>query len=268
MKLLSGGVYLHSSNALGSGPLNLSSGVICDPATSSSTNFSTPITLNGIGGAIDGLARPAIYGDGSGPAYTLSGQITLAAGSDVGNSENNAPLTLSGKITGPGGLVIGKPGTAQVTQYGAVTLAGTTSNDYGGATTINRGTLYLQKTAGAIAIPGNISISPSDTSANGNTYLVLKGSDQIASTATLTFTSVRLMNSYFELLGNQQTLARISDSSGHGIIENCEQETGINNTGTLTVNNAANCSYSGCLRNGNTAASAGPLALVKSGRGR
>ena len=85
--------------------------------------------------------------------------------------------------------MIGKPGTVQVTQYGAVTLAGTTSNNYSGTTTINRGTLYLQKTAGAIAIPGNISISASDTSAQGNTYLILKGNNQIASTATLSFAS-------------------------------------------------------------------------------
>ena len=78
------------------------------------------------------------------------------------------------------------------------------------------------------------------------------------------------MNAYFELLGNQQTLAGISDGAGHGIIENAEQETGINNTGTLTINNTANCTYSGYIRNGDFAAngaSTGLLALVKSGPG-
>ncbi len=270
MKLLSGGVYLHSSNAVGSGGLNLSSGAVCDLDSSSSTSFSNPITLNGIGGAVDGSYRPAIYGDGSGAAYTLSGQITLAASSDVGNSENNSPLLLGGKITGPGGLVIGKPGTVQVTQYGAVTLAGASSNDYSGATTVNRGTLYLQKTAGAIAIPGNVTISASGSGTQGNTYLILEGSDQIASTATLSFAPVLAMNSYFELLGNQQTLAGISDGLGHGIIENAEQETGINTGGTLTINNTANYSYNGAIRNGDFAAngaSTGLLALVKSGPG-
>jgi autotransporter-associated beta strand protein len=270
VSVLSGGVYLQSVAALGSGPLNLGNGAICDLFTSATTTFATPITLNGIGGAMDGTARAAIAGDGSGAAYTLTGQITLAASSDVGNSENNAPLTLSGKISGPGGLVIGKPGTVSVTQYGGVTIAGTDSNTYGGSTTINRGTLYLQKSGGAIAIPGNISIAPSDTSEQGNTYLILNGSNQIAPSATLSFVPVRAMNAYFELLGNQQTLAGISDSVGRGIIENAEQQSGVASTGTLTINNTANCSYGGYLRNGDLAANAastGLLALVKSGPG-
>ncbi len=164
MSLLSGEVCLYSGNALGSGPVSLGNGVIYDLLTSSTTTLGNPFTLNGIGGTMNSVTMPAIYGDGSGAAYTLSGQITLAASSDVGNSENNAPLILSGKITGPGGLVIGKPGTASVTQYGGVTLAGTASNNYSGTTTINRGTVYLQKSGGAIAIPSSITISPSDTS--------------------------------------------------------------------------------------------------------
>ena len=246
VKLLSGGVYLHSSNAVGSGGLNLSSGAICDLDSSEQHQLQQSDHLKRHRRRGGRFYRPAIYGDGSGAAYTLSGQITLAASSDVGNSENNSPLLLGGKITGPGGLVIGKPGTVQVTQYGAVTLAGASSNDYSGATTINRGTLYLQKTAGAIAIPGNVSISASGSGTQGNTYLILKGSDQIASTATLSFAPVLAMNSYFELLGNQQTLAGISDGLGHGIIENAEQETGINTGGTLTINNTANYSYNGC----------------------
>ena len=63
---------------------------------------------NGLGGTVDGVAKPALYGDGSGGTYTVSGQITLAASSDVGNYKNNGMLTLSGRITGPGGLVLGK----------------------------------------------------------------------------------------------------------------------------------------------------------------
>ncbi|MFZ1937098.1 MAG: autotransporter-associated beta strand repeat-containing protein, partial [Thermoguttaceae bacterium] len=127
-----------------------------------------------------------------------------------------------------------------------------------------------QKSGGAIAIPSSITISPSDTSAQGDTYLILNGSNQIASSATLTFAPVRAMNAYFELLGNQQTLAGIVDSSGRGIIENAEQQSGISSNGTLTINNTANCTYGGYIRNGDfaaNAASTGLLALVKSGSG-
>ena len=114
--------------------------------TSTTTTFSNAITLNGIGGTIDGYAKPAIYGDGSGGTYTLSGQITLAASSDVGNYQGNGMLTFSGKITGPGGLMLGKTSPTLNDEYGSITIAGATSNDYGGVTTINRGTVYLQKT--------------------------------------------------------------------------------------------------------------------------
>jgi autotransporter-associated beta strand protein len=72
------------------------------------------------------------------------------------------------------------------------------------------------------------------------------------------------------LLGNQQTLAGIVDSSGRGIIENAEQQSGISSNGTLTINNTANCTYGGYIRNGDFAAngaSTGLLALVKSGPG-
>ncbi len=88
----------------GSGPVNVAAGGYYALATSATTTFSSAITLNGIGGAVDGYAKPAIYGDGSGGVYTLSGQITLAASSDVGTDQGNGLLTLAGNITGPGGL--------------------------------------------------------------------------------------------------------------------------------------------------------------------
>ena len=55
------------------------------------------------------------------------------------------------------------------------------------------------------------------------------------------------------------------------MIENSEQEAGINDLGTLTIDNTANCSYKGTIRNGALAAngaSTGLLALVKSGPGK
>ena len=100
--------------------------------------------------------------------------------------------------------------------------------------------------------------------------MVLGASNQIAPSATLTFVPVHASHGYFELLGNEQTLAGIVDSTGRGVIENSEQESGVANTGTLTINNSKNCAYSGYIRNGAFAAggaSTGLLALVKSGPG-
>jgi len=56
----------------------------------------------------------------------------------------------------------------------------------------------------------------------------------------MSFVCNRSCYSYFELLGNNQTLGRDRRTpNGRGIIENAEQESGVNNTGTLTINNPA-----------------------------
>ena len=272
VSIASGAACLTSANGLGSGAVNVGSGASYAVATSATTTLSTPITLNGLGGTADGVVRPALYGDGSGGVYTLTGNITLAATSDVGNSINNGMLTLSGQISGPGGLVVENSTPALTNLAGSITIAGAAGNTYGGNTTINRGVVYLQKTGGAVAIPGNLTISSGGNgSPSWNTYLILKASDQIAPTAVVNFTEVRGCYSYLELLGNNQTLAGLSDNLGRGIIENCEQESGINNNCTLTIDNSTDCTYSGHIRNGDLAANAastGLLALVKNGPGK
>ena len=151
--LQSGAVYLRSANGLGSGLINVGNGANVLLWTNTTTTFSNPIMLNGLGGADGGYAKPAIYGDGGSGIFTLSGQITLAATSDIGNYGGNGMMTLSGKITGAGGLVLGKAAPTLADEYGPITISGATSNDYTGGTTINRGTVYLAKTGGAIAIP-------------------------------------------------------------------------------------------------------------------
>ena len=263
----SGAVSLATANALGSGAVNLGNGANCNLAFSTAASIANSFTLNGIGGTSTGVAMPAIYGGGSGGTYTLSGQITLAATSDVGNSTNNGPLTLSGKITGSGGLVVENSVASLTDQGGSVTIAGTDNNNYAGTTTINRGTVILQKSGGAVAIPGNVAIT-ADTTNKWNTYLILGGSNQIASSAVMSFPNAG--HAYFELMGNNQTLAGISNGTAMAVIENTDQQTGISNLATLTINNTTDCSYNGYIRNGDLApngASTGLLALVKSGPG-
>ena len=184
--------------------------------TSTTTTFTNSITLNGLGGSGSGYAKPAIYGDGGSGIYTLSGQITLAATSDIGNFGGNGMMTISGKITGSGGLVLGKASPSLADEHGAITIAGATSNNYTGGTTINRGTVYLAKSAGITAIPaGTVTIACSTTQPTGQTYLILKGTNQIAPTAVLNFSGVYgSQNPYFELLGYNQTVAGINDTTG------------------------------------------------------
>ncbi len=152
-------------------------------------------------------------------------------------------------------------------ENGPITIAGSISNNYTGGTTINRGTVYLQKAGGATAIPGDVTISTASAAATGSTFLVLNGNNQIASSAVMTFAPSNLnYYAYFELLGHDQTLGGIGDSTGHGVIEHAESESGITADSTLTINNTADCSFNGYLRNGNYGTgSTGTLALVKGG---
>ena len=86
--------------------------------------------------------------------YTLSGQITLAATSDIGNYGGNGMMTLSGRDHRPRRLGARKSLRPRwPMRYGPITIAGTTSNDYTGGTTINRGTVYLAKTGGPSPSP-------------------------------------------------------------------------------------------------------------------
>ncbi len=272
VNILSGAVFLRSASGLGMGSLTLGNGASLLLWTGTTTTFNKAITLSGIGTTVDNYSKPAIYGDGGGGTYNLSGQITLAATSDIGNYAGNGTMTLGGKITGPGGLVLGKTNPTLADEYGTIAIAGSVSNDYSGGTTINRGTVYLQKTSNAIAIPGDITLSTEVYNGTGNTLLILKGNNQIASTGTMTFSGVAGSQfAYFELLGHNQTLAGINDTTGAGVIENSEMETGISSLGTLTINNAADCSYHGFIRNGDFASngtSRGLLAIVKSGSGK
>ena len=49
-------------------------------------------------------------------------------------------------------------------------MSGSTGNSYSGGTTINRGAVYLAKTGGAIAVPGNVTVACSSTPTPGQTF--------------------------------------------------------------------------------------------------
>ncbi len=155
----------------------------------------------------------------------------------------NSSFSFNGAIGGTGSLSIAGGNT--------LTLGGAGGNTFTGATTISAGTVNLAKTAG-YAIPGNLSI------ANSGTYVVVQNANQQFSSGTVVSFSG---SSHLEVYGNSVTVGGIS---GAGIVENTESETGVAN-GTLVVDNAADCSYNGRLRNSN--GGAGALALVKDGPG-
>lgn len=124
-------------NALGTGTVTIGNGnyMMLWWNTGSDT-IANNWVLNGIGGNQGGETKTAIYADGGGAGYgnfIASGQITLAATSDVGGYVANG-LILTGKITGPGGLVKNGGNTVQIRNG---------TNDYAGGTTVNNGILLL-----------------------------------------------------------------------------------------------------------------------------
>ena len=219
-----------------------------------------------------------LYGDdrtisfGTDPRGSIAGTMILSSNSAQYETEFQNGLNLnggartievddnpnsSGDFASLSGVISDSVGGGSWTKTGIGTLyiKGTASNTYTGATTFTGGTIYLSKTGGAVAIPGNLNIADGA----GRTYVVLGGNNEIAPSAV--FSSVTpIYWGDLELNGYQQTLAGIS-SDAWATISN-----GGNTDSTLTVNNSGNYTFAGRLVNNINSAS-GKLVLVKTGSG-
>ena len=195
-----------------------------------------------------------------------TGGITVNGGKlvlqDVAPSSDiidNATLEIntSGADVAYGGVI---SGTGNVTKTGGqtLTLAGDSSNTYGGATAILAGNVNLAKTSG-YAISGDLNFNGA-----GQTFLNLLGDNQIAPTAKLSWNGGGDGWQEVKLLGHTLTVAGISDTTGWAVIENSWDETGYGDS-TLTVNNPTECTFNGIIRD--TALGDGKLNLVKAGAG-
>ena len=113
---------------------------------------STVVTLNGVGAT--SLQGVASSGDGAlnttSNATTLGNNVVLATDSTI---LTTATLTLAGTVSGSGALI--KAGTSGLTLTGA--------GSYGGATTINAGTLTAAGASGGIALGGTSAVSINST---------------------------------------------------------------------------------------------------------
>ncbi|HKX61923.1 MAG TPA: autotransporter-associated beta strand repeat-containing protein [Verrucomicrobiae bacterium] len=139
------------------------------------------LTLNG------GKLRTRGIAAWTGPVL-LNGDVLFQA-SFGGND-----LQLTGPVSGSGGFThIGQ---------GKVTLAGTNGNTFAGTVNINEGDLFLAKSDGRLAVPGNLIVGfPSNT--NNENVVWLQEREQIADTATVTLLSSALlaMNNVEETIG-------------------------------------------------------------------
>ena len=201
----------------------------------------------------------------------VTGSSVVLGSKNLTAGGNNSSTVFAGVISGTGTSGLTKIGT------GTLTLGGSISNSYAGVTTLgSTGRLLLAKTGGAIAIPGNISLS--STAWNGNSSgVVLAGSEQIADTSIITWTTTALgggtqQDSFLRLNGYTETVGGLVSTGTvwKAAIENRGFGDAANYaTGTLIINTTGSNSYSfnGFIRDFDGGTGGGAIAITKTGTG-
>jgi autotransporter-associated beta strand protein len=229
-----------SSNALGNttGTTTVAAGATLEIGTGSGLSIGEAITVSGAGVGGNGAIRN-VAASGT---NTLSGAVTLAGATTIG-ADAGGTLALSGGITssanaaltvaGAGNVTVSSAittgtGTLTIAGTGTTTLSGSAANTFSGTTTVNSGTLVLNKTAGTNAIAGNLVIGDG----SGTDTVRLDASNQIANTAVVTVNSSGVLN----LNNNDETIARLDGSAGASVTMG---------TGDLTISGSAESSYAG-----------------------
>jgi autotransporter-associated beta strand protein len=135
-----------------------------------------PLVLNGSGSSFGALAA---FGTNA-----WGGDITLAGDTTITVFLSSDNLTLSGAISGPGGLT--------TTGQGTLLLTGSSSNTFAGQTLVQQGTLVLTKT-NAVAIPGPVTIGAGLDGPNGDILKTLQP-NQLAQTSPVNISSSGLFD--------------------------------------------------------------------------
>lgn len=162
---------------------------------------------------------------------TLTGNIMLTSANATVDVSTNTTLTLSGALSGSGGLT--------KTSAGTLTLSGTNANTYTGATRVNAGTLLLGKTGGATAInttSGSLIIGDGLGGADSD-VVRYSAAGQIGSA----FTSVTIASSgLLDVNGFMDQSGPLTLNGGH-------VTTGAGVLGLVSVTNNANTNRQGLI---------------------
>ncbi|MGC3968967.1 MAG: autotransporter-associated beta strand repeat-containing protein [Pirellulales bacterium] len=183
-------------------------GVNVSVTNATSIGALSQVTVNGNSTLTLGAAQTwgSLSGNGTVGAVTFA----LTLGNSVNSQAYNTDF--SGAITGTTATLIKNSISTQ-------TLSGTTANTFTGLTTVNTGTLVLNKT-GVLALGGSLTIGAAG-GANGLATVRLDKSNQIVTTATLILNSGATLN----LNASNQTIGTFNAMTGAT----------ISGSGTLTL---------------------------------
>jgi autotransporter-associated beta strand protein len=198
-----------SSNALGTGTLTINGGAI-GAFGASSRNIANNAILGG------NLSTTSTFGTGG---LSFAGTVLLTGNRTITADNTTNATVFSGVI---GQDIAGRGLTKQ--GAGTLLLSGTLANAYTGTTTVNEGTLRLQKTAGMNAVLGAVVVGDGA----GTDTLQLGASDQIPSSGAAQVT----VNSsgVFDLATFSETILPLVVNGGSVMI----------GTGSLTIDTSLN----------------------------
>ncbi len=198
---ISGGSVSLAGNNTTINVLNFTSGSLSQGGATLTINGNTnPLTMGSttITGNIAFTGTGAINFNGATSRATISGNVNLGSNTRIINLTNgidSIDMDISGVISGTGGLT-------KSTGIGDLRFSGSTANTYTGLTTINTGTLNLNKTSGIAAIAGNVTVNVGGT-------LSLDQADQFVNTSLVT-----LSGGTFNMNGNNSSLGSFTYTSG------------------------------------------------------
>lgn len=180
--------------------IQVSSGVTLGTLDFSSTNYryilsgSGSLTFETSGGPAEITASGT---GGGGNGYRINLPLILESDLEV---DAGAPLQINNSISGVGGL--SKSGN------GIVRLTGSSANSFSGNTTVESGALHLQKSGGATALAGPVTIGDG-VGATDSAMLRIQNSEQISDTSDVTI----LSDGRLQINNNRVETIRSLDSS-------------------------------------------------------
>lgn len=253
-----GTLVLSGTNTYGGGTY-LNEGVL---QISNLTNLGT--------GAINFAGGTLRLGAGFAEDLSTRALTTTATGGFIDTNGINTVWANGLDITGTG--PVAKTGNGLMTIQGASTYTGTfvaghSSSTTGANTGVSQGVVLNGITNQTIT--GNLQVGSTVVPAAGIAGVALGADEQIANTSVIIFNGSTSSSrwAYFKMLGHNETVAGISDSTGAGVLENRESDV-VTSGATLTLNSDDDYSYNGYLRdNSSGTADVNPLSLVKLGSG-